>query len=132
MARQTPILLPPTLDEVKTAARQIGLSEREATRFYNFYECKGWMVGKNKMVSFAGALANWKMTLEDRNGTSHSGFNGADKVCMQKEYDRVLERMRVIRSSYGEMQSWTKPDAAEFEKLRARKCELKKVLGLTI
>jgi hypothetical protein len=34
-------------------------NREEADRFYHFYESKGWMVGKNKMVSWRSAVVNW-------------------------------------------------------------------------
>lgn len=144
MARKTPMLLPPTLDEVKAAAKEIDLPEREAVRFWNFYESKGWMVGRNRMVSFAGALANWKMSIEDRmikggpssvacsSARPNGEYSGVDKMIFQKEYERVIDRMRLIKSSYGEMQTWSQQDRAEYEKLRVRKLELKKILGVVI
>ena len=35
-------------------------------RFIDFYETKGWMVGKNKMKDWKAAVRTW----EQRNGTS--------------------------------------------------------------
>lgn len=32
---------------------------REAEKFYDFYESKGWMVGKNKMKSWKSSVNNW-------------------------------------------------------------------------
>lgn len=37
-----------------------GLSESEADKFINYYESKGWVVGKSPMKSWKGAVANWK------------------------------------------------------------------------
>lgn len=38
--------------------------EIEAERFINFYTSNGWKVGKNKMVSWESAVANWLSRLE--------------------------------------------------------------------
>lgn len=138
--RKTAILLPPTLDEVKRAAITIDLPEREAIRFFNFYDSKGWMIGKNRMVSFVGALSNWKLTWEDRgggNGGSSKGgepppLSGADKMIYQKEYERIVARMQTIRNSYGEMQTWSASDKQEYGRLSKRKIELKNLLGVVI
>ncbi len=144
MAKGTPLLLPPTREEIIRSAKEIGLPEREALKFFNFYESKGWMVGKNRMVSFRGALENWKMTWEDRTGGEHPApafgvraasrqpMSGMDKLIAQKEFDRVVDRMRVLKASYGEMQTWSTADGLEFKKLVARRNELKKILGITI
>lgn len=64
---KTAMLLTPSLEEVKLLAAKIGLPEREAEKFYWFYESKGWKVGRTKMVSFLGALQGWRCRWMDRN-----------------------------------------------------------------
>ena len=49
----------PTLEIIKTMASESGLPETEAIKFWNFYESKGWKVGKNAMVSLSGAFGGW-------------------------------------------------------------------------
>lgn len=49
---------PPTLEEVVAYITEKGY-EVDAESFVNFYESKGWYVGKNKMKSWKAALANW-------------------------------------------------------------------------
>jgi hypothetical protein len=34
-------------------------AKNEASKFYNFYAAKGWMVGKNKMKSLTHAISGW-------------------------------------------------------------------------
>lgn len=36
-----------------------GTAQHEAERFWNFYDSKGWKVGKTPMVRWRGAAANW-------------------------------------------------------------------------
>lgn len=50
---------PPTTEEVRQycAERNNGI---DAERFVNFYESKGWMVGKNKMKDWKAAVRNWE------------------------------------------------------------------------
>lgn len=53
--------VPPTLEEVK----QFILEKQyhvDAEKFWNFYESKGWYVGKNKMKKWRAAVANWEKT----------------------------------------------------------------------
>jgi hypothetical protein len=38
----------------------------EAERFVNFYESKGWMVGKNKMKDWRAAVRNWARTSQQQ------------------------------------------------------------------
>lgn len=49
----------PTIEEVKLGFSKTGLPVIEAEKFFNFYESKGWMVGKNKMKSLGGAIGGW-------------------------------------------------------------------------
>ena len=49
---------PPTQKEVEEYVKEKGYSV-DSERFVNFYESKGWMVGKSKMVSWRHAVANW-------------------------------------------------------------------------
>lgn len=51
--------VPPTIDEVKSycETRQNTVSPE---RFVDFYESKGWMVGKNKMKDWKAAVRNWE------------------------------------------------------------------------
>ena len=50
---------PPTIDEVDAYCqeRQNGITGEE---FCSFYESKGWMVGKNKMISWKAAVRTWE------------------------------------------------------------------------
>ncbi|QTU84932.1 DUF4373 domain-containing protein [Xiamenia xianingshaonis] len=57
-ARLRPRFTPPTVEEVAAYAAERGYAI-DAERFVNFYESKGWMVGKNKMAKWKAAVANW-------------------------------------------------------------------------
>ena len=50
--------VPPTLENVSGYCQEKGLSV-DAQRFIDFYESKGWMVGKNKMKDWKAACRNW-------------------------------------------------------------------------
>ena len=52
----------PTIDEIKTFLNEQGYetdTDRYANRFYNFYESKGWKVGKEKMKDWKAAIRGW-------------------------------------------------------------------------
>lgn len=49
----------PTLDEVKKYCQERKNSV-DAERFWNFYESKGWMVGKTKMKDWKAAVRTWE------------------------------------------------------------------------
>jgi hypothetical protein len=50
----------PTIEQCRLYAAKIGLPEMECSKFFNFYESKGWKVGKNPMVSWPHAMSGWK------------------------------------------------------------------------
>lgn len=49
---------PPTLENVMGYCQEMGYSI-DTQRFIDFYESKGWMVGKNKMKDWKAAVRNW-------------------------------------------------------------------------
>ena len=52
----------PTIDEIKTFLNDQEYetdTDRYADRFYNFYESKGWKVGKEKMKDWKAAIRGW-------------------------------------------------------------------------
>ena len=50
---------PPTLDEIKAYCdERHNLVDPE--KFYDFYQAKGWMVGKNKMKDWKAAIRTWE------------------------------------------------------------------------
>ena len=51
---------PPTQEEVFIYMQERDFSHRkEAEAFVNFYESKGWLVGKSKMKNWKAAASNW-------------------------------------------------------------------------
>lgn len=53
--------IPPTVEEVKEYCWE-RMNNVDAQRFVDFYESKGWMVGKNKMKDWKAAVRNWERT----------------------------------------------------------------------
>ena len=52
------IFIAPTLEQVESFCLESNL-ELEAEKFVNFYESKGWIVGKTKMKNWKAAVRNW-------------------------------------------------------------------------
>ena len=50
----------PSVEEVESECVKIELPVLEAQKFVNYYESKGWVVGKSKMKSWKNALIGWK------------------------------------------------------------------------
>lgn len=49
----------PTVEDVKVYCQERN-NNVDAQKFVDFYECKGWMVGKNKMKDWKAAVRNWE------------------------------------------------------------------------
>lgn len=56
--------IPPSLIEVKTYCKERN-NHVDAERFVDFYQSKGWMVGKNKMKDWRSSVRTWE---KDRGG----------------------------------------------------------------
>lgn len=58
--------VPPTIEEVEQAffekTKDRTFSHETAVKWWNFYNSKGWFVGKNKMKSWKSAIVTWLKT----------------------------------------------------------------------
>lgn len=58
--------VPPTIEEVEQAffekTKDRAFSHETAVKWWNFYNSKGWFVGKNKMKSWKSAIVTWLKT----------------------------------------------------------------------
>lgn len=52
---------PPSMEECQLHAAKIGLPDREAQKFWMFYDGKDWFVGKNKMKRWHSAMGLWRL-----------------------------------------------------------------------
>lgn len=64
--KKTIRFVPPTVEEVKQYCEENNY-KLDAQRFVDFYESKGWMIGKNKMKSWQAAVRTW--TRKAKEGT---------------------------------------------------------------
>lgn len=58
---------PPSLDEVRAYIAERG-SSVDAQQFIDFYSCKGWMVGKNRMKDWKAAVRTWEQRRKEEAG----------------------------------------------------------------
>lgn len=129
---------PPTPEEVQAHCAKIGLPEIEGEKFVAYFESCGWVIGKSRkpMVSWRGAMSTWRLNWLERGGTMQAQpqtqhQRPIDRMISNAEYERVLKRIDTIRGTYSGMQEWAADDKAEIRKLKQRRDELKKLLGLT-
>ena len=69
---------PPTIEEIRDYILEKGYSF-DAERFFDFYESKGWFVGKNKMKDWKAAIRNWAKGEKERR-SAYSGNKTTTKV----------------------------------------------------
>jgi len=50
---------PPSISDISIYIDEKGFSV-DAESFFNFYESKGWLIGKNKMKSWTAAIGTWE------------------------------------------------------------------------
>ena len=70
----------PTTWEIKIYCEQRE-NNIDAAAFYDFYESKGWMVGKNKMKDWKACVRTWEM--RDNNKKNYSNSKGMSKIDLQ-------------------------------------------------
>lgn len=93
-ARETKArFVPPSLSEVEAYALEKGAPE-EASTFWNFYESKNWMVGKNKMQKWRNAFSGW-LSRRQRNQISNTYRHEAtDNSPLSRAEQREAERIQ--------------------------------------
>ena len=55
----------PTIEEIQNYLDEKNITSFTAEKFYNFYESKDWMIGKNKMKNWKACCNTWKGNYEE-------------------------------------------------------------------
>lgn len=92
--------IPPTLTDVEEYCREKEISI-DCQRFVDFYESKGWMIGKNKMKDWRAAVRNWargqrqELTTESpkRQGGTAKGNRFHNFEQRDYDYDALLRQI---------------------------------------
>jgi DNA-binding Lrp family transcriptional regulator len=63
----------PDLSEILEYAKEKQYTNFDHESFFDFYQSKGWMVGKNKMKDWKAAVRNWNKRNKNANSTRHAG-----------------------------------------------------------
>lgn len=71
---------PPGVEEVRAYCQEQGYKGVDPERFVNFYESKGWMVGKSKMKSWQAAVRNWAKREKEEKGNGKCSEDYAEFV----------------------------------------------------
>ena len=64
----------PTLEDVRAYCQERG-NNVDPEKFYDFYESKGWMVGRNKMKDYKAAVRTWEKTVSAKPQPKKNAFN---------------------------------------------------------
>lgn len=75
--RGKPRFVPPTVDEVRAYCRERG-NKVDAESFVDFYESKGWMVGKNRMKDWKACIRTWERNNKEWGGKGKAPANYDD------------------------------------------------------
>lgn len=79
---------PPSLQEVSEYIHDKNY-QVDAEQFINFYESKGWMVGKNKMKSWKACISTWQKRNEDKKNGNQQQTSKA-----KQHFDKLTEIAR--------------------------------------
>lgn len=77
---------PPTLQDIREYCIERNNTVDPET-FFDFYESKGWMVGKNKMKDWKAAVRTW-----EKNDNNHRGGKGSSYL------DAISNRVNIVDS----------------------------------
>jgi len=77
---------PPSLDELKSYIDEKGLISVDPEYFIDFYESKGWMVGKNKMKDWKATARGWHSRNKGK-GTDDGKIKGSGKSKSERAND---------------------------------------------
>lgn len=87
---------PPTLQEVTDYVSEKGYNI-SPERFVDFYESKGWMIGKNKMKDWKAAVRNWSRSQRQEKTTEGRQEKNRFNNFPQRKYDFDELEKRLLR-----------------------------------
>ena len=91
---------PPTIEEVREYCRSRN-NNVDPEQFYDFYESKGWMIGKNRMKDWKAAVRTWE---RDRNRASQSAKTNEGSFDTDDFFQAALQRSMFDLSEGGDIQ----------------------------
>lgn len=96
-AKKEKVFTPPTIQEVQDycTERQNGI---DAENFWNFYQSKGWMVGKNKMKDWKACIITWEKSRKKENGITNNRNNNQYASGPAKPSGKTSYRTLVARA----------------------------------
>lgn len=68
LSKEKNVFKKPTIEDIEAYVKEKNYSVN-AEIFYNFYESKGWYIGKNKMKNWKSAVATWENKIKNEHKT---------------------------------------------------------------
>ena len=78
----------PTIQEIEDRCNEMGYSI-DAESFFNYYESKGWVVGKSPMKNWQAALAGWN-SRNNKGKSTVKGQHNAESLVGFKLWEKVM------------------------------------------
>ena len=100
--------VPPTLQEVQDYMDQIGETSFTAAKFWNYYEARGWTLGKSKMRYWKVVLDNWSKC----DKTKRKVERPAQNIVTFNAYKPIETKGAVSYEEYLKMRETASPLAA--------------------
>ena len=82
--------IPPTVEQVEQYCIERN-NTVDAQKFVDFYESKGWFVGKNKMKDWKAAVRTWENTEKKRNQNNNMSYGGNSR---DEQFQKLMEQIR--------------------------------------
>lgn len=89
--------VPPTVDEVRAYCQERG-NKVDPQTFVDFYESKGWMVGRNRMKDWKAAVRTWEKNSKQEKGSERKKFD-ANKGMMRADYGDMAEYEKAMMAN---------------------------------
>ncbi len=94
---KTKVFAIPTVDEIKEYCKE-RKNNVDAEKFFDYYESKGWLVGKTKMKNWQAAIRNWEKNSFDNGNKkqelkthNHNEFANFEEYDFLAEFDEILK-----------------------------------------
>jgi hypothetical protein len=88
----TNIFIKPNIEEIRKYIKEERRSNVDPQKFYDFYESKGWMVGKNKMKDWKACVRTWEQRQDGQAPLPNFVGKEYKKEQMSKEEQEELRK----------------------------------------
>ncbi len=104
---KTKRFIKPTVDEIYEymVQKEFEFAKNESEKFINFFESKGWKVGKNPMVSWKSAVANWMKYFYERNKIQNNKKSKLELIAQSHAVNEDIDWNEVYKQSNNEQYS---------------------------